>query len=73
MIWNHSCPEHLQIKPFKKWIITRSPEYLAESVRAMLIELSNRDDLTEEMIKDISLMRLNRNKLEVSLKKIEEK
>jgi hypothetical protein len=64
MIWNHYCPEDLQIRPFKRWRINLPHDYLAESVRAMLVELSLRDDVTEEMIYEISLMRLNRKRLE---------
>lgn len=59
MLWNHSAPEHLKLYPHHKWSFGASytPAYVKEAVRAMFLELSNRNDLEEWMIRDIEHMR----------------
>ena len=47
MIWNHSVPEPYKFRSFKEYVFGPhySNEYMAQAVGAMLLELSQRDDL----------------------------
>lgn len=48
MIWNHTVPEHKQIKPFKQYNINWSfytPEYLANAIRVLSAELGTRENI----------------------------
>lgn len=58
MIWNHSAPDHLKLKPYKgyKFGSYYSVAYMKASVENMLNELSNRPDLTYKMKADLLFM-----------------
>lgn len=53
MIWNHSVPEHLQLKPFIQYSLNRTVEYLKVAVLALACELITRNDLNPEWEADI--------------------
>lgn len=48
MIWNHSAPDHLQFKPFRRYMFSSfySQEYFRDAVNALGAELSLREDMT---------------------------
>ena len=58
MIWNHSVPNDMQLKPFKRYKFSSfySEEYMKLAIRALLYELTKRDDLTSYFIKCLNLM-----------------
>jgi hypothetical protein len=58
MIWNHTSPSDLQLKPFKKYSFSKfyTQEYFAKMVKAMLIELSKRNDLTWIWVNELNFM-----------------
>lgn len=65
MIWNHSVPEHMQIKPFKKYILSDfyDREYLIKAVYNLALELSTRDDLTSYYKESIKVILLHLEEL----------
>lgn len=49
MIWNHSAPEHLKIRPYRKYNFDTkvyTKEYIKKAVRCLSKELSSRDDMS---------------------------
>ncbi|RLC88494.1 MAG: hypothetical protein DRJ03_02485 [Chloroflexi bacterium] len=48
MIWNHSAPEEMHLHPFQKYEFTEyyTVAYMRKAVRACVIELKRRTDLT---------------------------
>ena len=57
MLWNHSAPEHLQLRPFKRYRIHRSPEYIAGILPVIYDQLMTRDDLAENHRRELDIMR----------------
>lgn len=55
MIWNHSAPKHMRSQRYIRHVFGAryTPEYMFEGFKAMYIELRERDDLTEEMIRTL--------------------
>ncbi|MCP4552479.1 MAG: hypothetical protein GY834_10670 [Bacteroidetes bacterium] len=45
MIWNHTVPEEMQLKPFKKYRLNMSKDYLKDAVSCMVTELNTRRNL----------------------------
>lgn len=68
MVWNHSCPEELKFKPYREWNLNLDVEYLKEVVKRILVELSTREDLTQEMIDIIKQMKLKQSLLQNHLR-----
>jgi hypothetical protein len=58
MIWNHSVPEVMKVHPYKRYNfgIFYTSKYMATAVRVIIQELSNRNDLTDKMIKTLQYM-----------------
>jgi len=63
MIWNHSAPEHLKIRPYKKYIFQQyySEDYIKEAVRVLLYELVSRckSEFEPHMLGELNIMRRN--------------
>ena len=57
MLWNHSAPEHLKLKPYHKYSFPPyyTSEYCARAVGHLLKELSTRD-IPIEYANDINFM-----------------
>lgn len=55
MIWNHSAPENVKLKPYKKYNFSKfySNKYMANAIRCMTKELSLRDDLNEIWVNEL--------------------
>jgi len=55
MIWNHVCPEELQLKPFKKYKFGKfyTQKYIEEAVYHLSRELSTRRDIPMTWLKDL--------------------
>jgi hypothetical protein len=64
MLWNHTAPDHLQLKPFKQYRLGPrfTHEYTSKAVRHIVKELATRTDLTPYMIKTLEFMALNGEK-----------
>jgi len=59
MIWNHSAPEHLKLRPFRQYTsfgAHYSPDYMRRAIKALVAEASGRDDLRPEWAADIRWM-----------------
>lgn len=59
MIWNHSVPEHMQLRPFIRYTFdtsTYTRGYIRKAIRALLFELIQREDLTSYFISCIQKM-----------------
>lgn len=58
MIWNHSQPEELKIKPYEKYSFPDfySNEYMILAFKNLFVELLNRNDLTKWMKFIVSVM-----------------
>jgi hypothetical protein len=59
MIWNHSAPERLKLKPFRRYTsfgAHYSPDYMHRAVRALIAEASRRDDLRPEWAAELRWM-----------------
>jgi len=59
MIWNYTCPSHMQLHPFKKYNHFDdfyTPKYFMKSIEKLLSELSKREDLTPYFQKQIGKM-----------------
>lgn len=58
MVWNHSAPDHLKLKPYKSYKFGNyySVEYIKVAVEHMWKELSTRPNLTYKMKADLSFM-----------------
>lgn len=59
MIWNHSCPPHLQLRPFRLYDIRLPPDYLAEIAPVIYDELLRRSDLAQHLQRQLDFMRSN--------------
>ena len=57
MIWNHSAPEELKLKPYIKHTFSTfyTPEYMRNAIKALMAELSKRDD-TELYLAPLAIM-----------------
>jgi len=58
MIWNASCPEHLQLHPFQGYTFPMyySKKYMIEGLQNLIPELATRDDMTPYMKKQLLKM-----------------
>jgi len=59
MIWNHSAPEHLKLRPFRRYSgfpARYSPDYVRRAIRALIAEASRRDDLRPEWAAELRWM-----------------
>lgn len=47
MIWNHSAPEHMKLKPYKKYSFGPgyTAEYMLKAIKALSAELKTRDNI----------------------------
>lgn len=47
MIWNHSAPEHMKLKPYKKYSFGPgyTAEYMRKAVKALSAELKTRNNI----------------------------
>jgi hypothetical protein len=59
MIWNHSAPDHMRIKPYQKYVFgpVYTNEYMLSAIANLLRELSKRDDLTPYFIECLEHMK----------------
>ena len=59
MIWNHSAPEELKIRPYKRYrfSVFYTPEYMKKAVHALMNELSTRiDELMPILLEQFKIM-----------------
>ena len=58
MIWNHSAPEHLKLKPYNRYRFGKpyTTEYMRLAVRALLAELRTRMDLAPLWLEELNFM-----------------
>jgi len=58
MIWNHSVPEEMKLKPYKRYQFDcfYTPQYIAIAVRKMMRELIKRTDITPIEAASLKLM-----------------
>jgi hypothetical protein len=59
MIWNHSAPERLKLRPFRRYTgfdASYSPDYMRRAVRALVAEASGRGDLRPEWAAELRWM-----------------
>lgn len=59
MIWNHTAPGHLQLRPFRRYTFSErfTAEYCKRAVRALIQELATRSDLPASALADLEFMR----------------
>lgn len=59
MIWNHSAPYALRLRPYKSYYFTEfyTPEYMITAIKVLFPELMNRSNRLPFMNMDIELMR----------------
>lgn len=50
MLWNHHVPEHMQLKPFKRYVIRMRRGYIIGAMYAMLQELLTRKLIPKSVI-----------------------
>jgi len=65
MIWNHSAPEKLRLKPYREYYFSEfyQPEYMKDAVEAILAELNKRTDLCKEYRDVLKYMQDSFNKV----------
>ena len=58
MIWNHSAPDHLKLKPYNHYRFGKpyTTEYMRLAVRALMAELRTRTDLAPKWIEEFHFM-----------------
>ena len=58
MIWNHSAPAHLKLKPFKQYMFNQfyTSAYMGKAVKNIVPELLAREDLENNMVADLAFM-----------------
>lgn len=71
MIWNHSVPEPLQLKPFKHYHFSSyyTTHYMCQAVRALATELSTRKNLAPYWIESLETIRKHLHNLETLMLK----
>jgi len=59
MIWNHSAPENMKIKPYKRYLFgpTYTNEYMLSAIASLLRELCRRDDMTAYFVECLQHMK----------------
>lgn len=64
MIWNHSVPEQMRFKPYRRWRFARPASYYAVKLRGLLTELALRDDLPGWMDRQLQEMAARLNEID---------
>lgn len=64
MIWNHSAPKEMVIKPYKKYVFDDyyTKDYMIEAVKHLSYELSKRSDLSPYFVKCLLIIKNHLNK-----------